>query len=309
MRGDRLRWSAVAGVGLLVAAVVLTLDVQAREPQTPSAMTFPRYLVQSGPVQAPSALPDVVAPPEADCRAPALAGLGARLAAGLGEGTVFGVPTVEAAWVLYPVTQERPLPAAYVPREIVWTESGSAPQGAQPVRRLILPDLEAMFAAARADGVVLGIVSGYRSYETQAGLFNSSVRQRLALGADRAEAEAWANRFRARPGYSQHQLGTTVDLTSPEAGNALGVRFRESRAAQWLRQRAWEFGFVVPYTGPGEARTGYVPEPWHVRWVGRELAALMDADGYLDRAEPVADDYLVALDALLSGALTGCAGI
>ena len=308
MRSSRLGWGAVAGLGFLVAAAILTLDVQARGRQTLSATTRASHVADAGPGRATGAPSDVPAP-DATCRAPALASLGTRLIAGLADGAVFGVPAVEAAWVLYPVTQERPLPAAYVPREIVWTEAGSAPQGAQPVRRLILPDLVALFDAARADGVVLGIVSGYRSYDTQASLFDSSVRQRLSLGADRGEAEAWANRFRARPGHSQHQLGTTVDLTSPEAGNALGPRFRNSRAADWLRDRAWEFGFVVPYTEAGEARTGYVPEPWHVRWVGRELAALMMADGYLDRTEPVPDDYLVALDALLSGALTGCAGL
>jgi D-alanyl-D-alanine carboxypeptidase len=224
----------------------------------------------------------------------------------LGEDTVFGLSPIEAAWVFFAVTQERPLPAAYTPRDVVWTRAGYAPQGAQPVRAIIAPDLEAMLAAARADGTAMGIVSGYRGYDTQRDLFASSVRQQLARGADRAEAEAWANRYRARPGHSQHQLGTTVDLTTPEAGHALGARFRESRAAQWLRERAWEFGFVVPYTEAGEARTGYVSEPWHVRWVGRELAALMHADGYLDRAEPVPDDYLLALDGLVSGTLAGC---
>ena len=249
-------------------------------------------------------------PPADDCPAPSLARLAARLRPGLGEDSVFGLPTREATWVLYPVTQDRALPAGYAPADLVWSAAGgSAPQGPQAVRRLVLPDLEAMLAAARADGVVLGPLSGYRSYSSQATLFDAGVQQQLARGApDHGAAEALANRFRARPGHSQHQLGTTLDLTSPEAGNALGPRFAGSRAAQWVRERAWEFGFVVPYTESGEARTGYAPEPWHVRWVGRDLAALLMADCYLDRAEPVVDDYLLALEALLAGQLAHCEG-
>lgn len=244
----------------------------------------------------------------AACPSPVLSALGPRLAAGLAGDTVFGLPLEEAAWVFYPVTRERALPPDYRPPDLVWTTAGgSAPQGAQPVRQLIVPDLEALIAAARADGVVLGIVSGYRSAETQAALFTQGVQQQLARGApDRGEAEARVNRFRARPGHSQHQLGTTVDMTSPEAGNQLGARFAASPAAAWLRARAWEFGFIIPYTEAGEARTGYAPEPWHLRWVGRSLAALLAADGYLERAEPVVDDYLIALDLLLADLLGSC---
>jgi D-alanyl-D-alanine carboxypeptidase len=252
--------------------------------------------------------PGVFAAPPDDCPAPLVARLAPRLRTGIGADTVFGLPSDEAAWVFYPVTQERPLPASYEPRDLVWTTAGgAASQGAQAVRRLVVPDLEAMFAVARADGVTLGLLSGYRSYATQAALFDGGVRQQLARGAaDDAEAVVRASRFRARPGHSQHQLGTTVDLTSPEIGNGLGQRFGDTRAGRWVRARAWEFGFVLPYTELGEPRTGYAPEPWHVRWVGRELAALLMADGYLDRAEPVADDYLLALEALLSGELAGC---
>jgi len=255
-----------------------------------------------------AAAADTVAGRAADCPAAAMAELAARLRPGVTPGGVFGLPIGEAAWVLYPVTQERALPAGYEPPDLInTTAGGSAPQGALPVRRLIVPDLQALFAAARADGVTMGVLSGYRSYAAQAALFDSGARQQFARGAaDDAEAEARANRFRARPGHSQHQLGTTLDLTSPEVGNGLGQRFGESRAGRWVAAHAWEYGFVLPYTELGEPRTGYVAEPWHIRWVGRELAALLMADGYLDRAEPVADDYLVALDALLTGELAAC---
>ncbi|SRR5579884_3054301 len=243
----------------------------------------------------------------ADCQPGGVADLAARLAAGVTADTVFGLPRDEAAWVLYPVTRERALPADYAPTDLVRTTAGGdSPQGPQLVRQLIVPDLQAMFAAARDDGVSLGVLSAYRSYDAQAELFRSGVAQQRARGHDAAEAEALANRFRALPGYSQHQLGTTLDLTSAEVGYGLGQRFGDSRAGQWVRARAWEFGFILPYTVADEARTGYAPEPWHVRWVGRELAAAMAADDYLDRDGLDADDYLVALDTLLGAPAPSC---
>jgi D-alanyl-D-alanine carboxypeptidase len=105
----------------------------------------------------------------------------------------------------------------------------------------------------------------------------------------------------APPGRSQHQLGTTADLSSWEIGYAVRASFAETKAGRWLFERAWEFGFIVPYTEAAEARTGYVPEPWHIRWVGRPLAARLWEDGYPFRTNPTADDVLLALELLLPG--------
>lgn len=274
------------------------------------ATQFVLVIAAGGGAAPPAAVePQVVAPASVTCAVGEPGALATRLRGGIGPERWFGLAPEHATWVLYPVTQERALPASYVPLDLIWTTAGgSAAQGSQPVRRLIVPDLEAMFAAARDDGAVMGILSGYRSYDTQAGLFSSSVRQWLSRGVEREEAEARANRFRARAGHSQHQLGTTVDLTTPEIGNGLGQQFGVSRAGRWLAVHAAEYGFVVPYTAEGEPRTGYAAEPWHLRWVGRELAALMQADDYLSRADLVADDYLVALDLLLADRVPPCTG-
>src|SRR5919199_287814 len=93
-----------------------------------------------------------------DCPA-APVDLAERLRGGVQDESVFGVARAEVPWVFYPGTQARALPADFGPGDLVRTSAGSAPQGSMPVRRLIVPDLEAMFAAARADGVVFGIVS------------------------------------------------------------------------------------------------------------------------------------------------------
>lgn len=242
------------------------------------------------------------------CAPRAQRALAARLRPLLSEQRVAGLDPAEAAWVLFPVTRERALPRAYAPADLTWTTAGGpAAQGHEPVRAVIVPDLEAMFAAAQADGVLLAIYSGYRSYDTQQLAFDGGVQQQLARGAgSRDEAEARANRFRARPGHSQHQLGTTVDLTAPDVGWRLSQTFGETAAGQWLRAHAWEYGFVLPYTAAGEPLTGYAPEPWHWRWVGRPLASVMAADHYLDLPDRTADDYLLALDALLAGLGLDC---
>jgi LAS superfamily LD-carboxypeptidase LdcB len=249
-----------------------------------------------------AAAPAAPATPLVVCDPGAVGDLASRLRTALDYRAGLGIEPRDLRWVLFPVTRERALPADYEPMDLVWTTAGlAAPQGRQQVRQLILPHLEAMFADASTDGVTLAIYSGYRGYATQRLAFDGGVAQQLARGAEsRAEAEERANRFRARPGHSQHQLGTTVDLTTAENGWRLGQGFGETAAGQWLRENAWEYGFIIPYTPLGEATTGYAPEPWHLRWVGRALAARLHADGYLDRATPTPDDYLLAIDLLLS---------
>ncbi len=241
----------------------------------------------------------------AACLAPArLSPLAVRLAAepqalvrdlGGRAVSVFDLPVDEARLLLLPVSQERSLPEGYRPPDLVWTFG-------RPVRSVIAPDLRAMIDAAAIDEVDLAVISGYRSPAEQAAAFEASVWRQLARerGAiDRGEAEARAARFVAPPGHSQHQLGTAVDLSSWELSYAINPRFAETPAGRWIARHAWAYGFVLPYTRPGESRTGYTYEPWHLRWIGRPLATLLDAAGYLDDPSLVADDYLRAVEELL----------
>ena len=208
---------------------------------------------------------------------------------------VFGVPAAEAQTVFFPVSRTRALPDGYVPPDLVNTFG-------HPLRALMVGELETMFAAAERDGVHPVVVSGFRSQSYQALIFERAVQRQFFRDdepTDRGEAERRAARFMAPPGHSQHQLGTTADLSSWEIGYALRPTFAETAAGRWLAEHAWEYGFIFPYTAAAEARTGYIAEPWHVRWVGRPLAAVLQADGYLDHPELVADDYLRAAGELL----------
>jgi len=138
-----------------------------------------------------------------------------------------------------------------------------SPRGKYRVAATAAAPLAALLAAAREAGFRLRVSSAFRSYREQARLFRSIKERGRA----------------ARPGHSEHQLGTAIDLRLPS-----------SKAIEWLADHAFEHGFALSYP-PGKQRlTGYRPEPWHVRFVGNALAAELHQRGWtiedLFRARP-----------------------
>lgn len=122
--------------------------------------------------------------------------------------------------------------------------------------------LQDLVAAARINGVKVYIRSAYRSYSTQAVLF-----QDYSGSYGVASAET----FSARPGHSEHQLGTTIDFGTFTNADFNGS-FDQTSLGQWLITHAYEFGFVMSYADGAEAITGYIYEPWHWRYVGKDAA-------------------------------------
>jgi D-alanyl-D-alanine carboxypeptidase len=209
--------------------------------------------------------------------------------------TIFGLPFGEARILLLPVNRQRALPDRYEPPDLTYV-------GGRLVREIARPDLIAMIDAADAEGVELAPISGFRSPDEQTLAFEASVWQAMARSGgelDRAEAENRSARFVAPPGHSQHQLGTAIDFSTWEVSYAVQPRFAETDASRWLEQHAWQFGFVLPYTRHGEERSGYAFEPWHYRWIGRELAAVLNRDRYLEHPTLIVDDYLRAAEELI----------
>lgn len=98
--------------------------------------------------------------------------------------------------------------------------------------------------------------SGFRSYETQTQLYQNYINK---------DGKAEADRYSARPGYSEHQTGLAFDLIGTN-GNLV----TEEKAAQWLLDYAADYGFVVRYLKGKEKETGYMAEEWHLRYVGKE---------------------------------------
>jgi D-alanyl-D-alanine carboxypeptidase len=209
---------------------------------------------------------------------------------------IFGLPVGEARMLLLPVDRRRALPDGYSPPDLTWV-------GGRLVRGIARTDLLAMIERADSEGVDLVPMSAYRSPDEQALAFDSAVWGALARAEseiDRAEAESRMARFVAPPGHSQHQLGTAVDFSTWEINYAIQPRFAETDASRWLERHAWEYGFVLSYTRQGEERSGYAYEPWHYRWIGRELAAVLQRDGYLEHPTLIVDDYLRAAEELLA---------
>ena len=117
--------------------------------------------------------------------------------------------------------------------------------------------LHELIAAMQAEGYAISDqYSGFRSYETQVDLYQSYVNQDGAAAADR---------YSARPGYSEHQTGLAFDVIGTN-----GDLVTEEKAAQWLLDHAADYGFVVRYLKGKEKETGYMAEEWHLRYVGKE---------------------------------------
>jgi len=172
--------------------------------------------------------------------------------------------TVEAAspWVV--VNKTHPIsPSDYEPSQL-------AEVAGEVVSAAVAPDLEALLARSRDDGVALTLVSGFRSRDYQEDVHRRSVSRNGQAGADR---------YSARAGYSEHQTGLAVDFSSAAGTATLSPRFGQTDEGLWLAEHAGEHGWLLRYTEADQAVTGYNPEPWHFRWVGVELVAAMTAAG------------------------------
>ena len=124
--------------------------------------------------------------------------------------------------------------------------------------------LEALFAGAAGDGITLYATSGFRSYSTQKAIFDRKAAER---------GEQTANRSVAKPGYSEHQTGLAMDIEGETTlGTGLTAAFGESPEGIWVAEHCHEYGFIIRYPKDKTSITGYIYEPWHIRYVGVEAA-------------------------------------
>jgi zinc D-Ala-D-Ala carboxypeptidase len=165
------------------------------------------------------------------------------------------------------------LSSSYQPAGLVRaTVAGSG----ELVRSLIVPDLRSMVVAARAAGAPLAIASAYRSYANQVVTFRHWVN---------VQGYARALTSSARPGHSEHQLGTAIDFKSRGGPDpwTMADWGKQSAAGIWMAANAWKYGFVMSYPRGQIARTCYEYEPWHYRYVGVAEAAAIRASGLTPR--------------------------
>lgn len=174
-----------------------------------------------------------------------------------------------SAWVV--VNKQRPYePSGYTPSGLVTPNVRYA--GGQLLRAEAATAVQAMFDDAGSAGVPMSIVSGYRSFATQAALYDTRLRER-----GRSYTDAWI----ARPGHSEHQSGLALDIGPVgAAGCSTHTCLGNTPQGRWLAENSWRYGFIVRYQAGQETVTGYNAEPWHVRYVGVPLATDYHRDGW-----------------------------
>ncbi len=121
-----------------------------------------------------------------------------------------------------------------------------------------------MAADAAKQGINLYIVSGFRSYSSQASIYNNYVAR---------DGKAAADRYSARPGHSEHQTGLAFDV------NSLSQSFENTAEGRWLAANCHNYGFIIRYPKGKESVTGYMYEPWHIRYLGTGTAAAVHNSG------------------------------
>jgi len=124
--------------------------------------------------------------------------------------------------------------------------------------------LENLFDGAEKDGIYLAGVSGYRSHKTQTALFNRYVER---------DGEEKAKTYSAVPGHSEHETGLAIDVSGSDGKCAAEDCFGDTKEAEWLAKHASEYGFIIRYPEGKDSITCYKYEPWHIRYVGVDIAS------------------------------------
>ncbi len=174
-------------------------------------------------------------------------------------------------WNMTLVNAENPMQEGYVP-ELAEVENGYS------VDARIAEDLNAMLAAARADGCQPQICSAYRSVEKQVQVFNDTVNGWISQGSSFWDAYQRTTQEVALPGTSEHGIGLAVDIVSNQYAE-LDAKQAETMEAQWLQEHCYEYGFILRYPPEKQSLTGIIYEPWHYRYVGREMAQKIKESG------------------------------
>ena len=167
----------------------------------------------------------------------------------------------DSDWALMLINRSNPIPDDYQVGDLVGLRGG------QKVDRRIYPDLQAMFDAARADGVYPIVGSGFRTTEKQQQLMDDKIAAYRAEGHSEEEARRLAESWVAIPGASEHQIGICADINAADGSGSTN-----EEVYAWLREHAHRFGFILRYPEDKTDITGTIYEPWHYRYVGISAA-------------------------------------
>lgn len=166
----------------------------------------------------------------------------------------YSIDDPNSIWVV--VNKQRPLLSDFVPSNLQSIQGGQ-------LRSEVAGAVQQLIAAANKENVSLRTISAYRSFATQQSTYNNYVK---------ADGQANADTYSARPGHSEHQTGLAADLGNGSGQCDLEVCFETTAGGTWLAKNAHTYGFIIRYTKNDTATTGYQYEPWHIRYVGVDLA-------------------------------------
>ena len=170
-------------------------------------------------------------------------------------------------WPMMLVNAEHALPDDYMP-PLMTLSNG------QQIDARMYPDWNELNRAAKAQGFLLEPAYCYRSYDTQVSIMEDRIAQHRREGASAAEAERMAREYVAEPGHSEHQLGLAVDIHA-------GANTDAETLFKWLKANAYRFGFVERYPEDKTEITGISFERWHYRYVGKEVAEILQSQGWV----------------------------
>ncbi len=161
------------------------------------------------------------------------------------------------------VNKDESLPADYIPSDLINIPKTIRSTNDVCVKKEIVSQLEKMFSDAKKKNIFLAVTSGFRSPETQSIIYKALMLLKGEKAKDRI----------AEPLHSEHQLGTTLDLTGKSVGyiSASDI-FDKTKEDLWLKKNAYKYGFVLSYPKASTKITGYDYEPWHYRFMGIDIA-------------------------------------
>ena len=178
----------------------------------------------------------------------------------------------EENWNMLLVNQDYILPEDYT------VKLAKISDGTQSLDYRVVPYYNKMVAAAKADGISLLAVSGYRSLDRQRANFTRKINYYQGLGYSKAEATRLASKIVLMPGTSEHNAGLAMDFGT-NGNSTLDENFGKTEAYKWLSQHAADYGFIMRYPADKTSITKVTYEPWHWRYVGEKAAKEIKARG------------------------------
>lgn len=174
------------------------------------------------------------------------------------------------SWQFTLLDHQYALASTYAPQDLVDVKDiGVAGKG--QVREVMAADLKAMAKAARKAGAPIEVHSAYRSYEKQVLTYSN---WESVSGSSHAKVSS------ARAGHSEHQLGTAIDVRSQGTASPWEAGYwGDTKAGTWMADNAWKYGFIMSYPDGESDQTCYMHEAWHFRYVGLDMALVVEESG------------------------------